>query len=96
VVVAAGSGFGEERGDSGKLIDVEVGLDGGWTRRSSMRWPLNRWQAAPASELFGDCSRGGGSGSGQRSVTQRSPAKRTVSQRGTWLTAARGGSSGGH
>jgi hypothetical protein len=63
VVVAAGLGFGEERGDGGKLINIEAGPYGGWTRRSSMRWPWKRWRAALTAELFGDCSRGGGLGS---------------------------------
>jgi hypothetical protein len=59
VVVAASSGFGVERGDGGKLIDVKAGLNDGWTR-GSMTWLLwKRWWAAPASELFGDCLRGG-------------------------------------
>jgi hypothetical protein len=46
VVVAAGSRFREECGDNGKLIDVEASPDGGWSRRSSMRWPWKRWWAA--------------------------------------------------
>jgi hypothetical protein len=46
VVVAAGSRFREECGDNGKLIDVEASPDGGWSRRSSMRWPWKRWRAA--------------------------------------------------
>jgi hypothetical protein len=45
VVVVAGSRFGKERGDNGKLIDFEAGPDGGWSRRSSTRWPWKRWQA---------------------------------------------------
>jgi hypothetical protein len=65
VVVAVGSGFGEERGDGGKLIDIEVSLDGVWMTRSLMRWLWKRWRAARASKLFGNCSRGGGSGSGR-------------------------------
>jgi hypothetical protein len=46
VVVADDSRFGEERGDGGELIDVEVGPDGGW----------KRWRVTSAPELFGDCS----------------------------------------
>jgi hypothetical protein len=59
VVVAAGSGFEEEHGDGGKLIDVEAGPNDDCTRRSMTWWLWKRWRAAPASELFGDCSRGG-------------------------------------
>jgi hypothetical protein len=96
VVVVAGSGFGEERGNGGKLIDVEAASDGGWTSRSLTRWPWKRYQAAPASELFGDCMRGGGSGLLQRSATQCGPAKRTARQRGTRWMMVRSGSSGLH
>jgi hypothetical protein len=96
VVVVASLGFGEERGDGGKLIDVEEGPDGGWTRRSLMRWLWKRLRAAPASELFSDCSQGGGSGSGRHSVTRRGPTKRTTRQRDTRSMAARGGNSDGH
>jgi hypothetical protein len=46
VVVVAGSSFWKELGDNGKLIDFVAGSDGGWSRRSSMRWPWKRWQAA--------------------------------------------------
>jgi hypothetical protein len=46
VVVAAGSRFGKERGDNGKLIDIEAGSDGGWLTRSLTRWPWKRWRAA--------------------------------------------------
>jgi hypothetical protein len=76
-------GFREERGNDWKLIDDEAGLDGGWMRRSSMRWPWKRWQVASASKLFGDCSPGDGSGSGWRLATRCGPAKRTARQRGT-------------
>jgi hypothetical protein len=48
VVVADDSRFGEEQGDGGELIDVEVGPDGGW----------KRWRVTSAPELFGDCSYG--------------------------------------
>jgi hypothetical protein len=53
--------FREERGDGGKLIDIKAGSDGSRKRWSSTRWPWKRWWAVPASELFGDCSPGGGS-----------------------------------
>jgi hypothetical protein len=46
VVVAAGSRFGKERGDNGKLIDIEAGSDGGWLTRSLTRWPWKRWRVA--------------------------------------------------
>jgi hypothetical protein len=42
---SSGQRFGEERGDNGKLIDFEAGPDGGWSRRSSTRWPWKRWWA---------------------------------------------------
>jgi hypothetical protein len=41
----SGKRFGEEHGDNGKLTDFEAGPDGGWLRRSSMRWPWKRWRA---------------------------------------------------
>jgi hypothetical protein len=71
VVMAVGSGFGEERGDSGKLIDVKASPNGGWMRRSSTRWPWKRWWAALPLELYGDCSRGTGSGHGQVGMALR-------------------------
>jgi hypothetical protein len=37
--------FREERGDNGKLIDFKAGLDGGWSRRLSTRWPWKRWRS---------------------------------------------------
>jgi hypothetical protein len=46
VVVGADSRFGKEHGDNGKLNDFEAGPDGGWSRRSSMRWLWKRWWAA--------------------------------------------------
>jgi hypothetical protein len=41
--LSSGQRFGEESGDNGKLIDFEAGPDGGWSRRSSTRWPWKRW-----------------------------------------------------
>jgi hypothetical protein len=43
--LSSGQRFREERGDNGKLIDFEAGRDGGWSRRSSTRWPWKRWRA---------------------------------------------------
>jgi hypothetical protein len=43
--LSSGQRFGEEHGDNGKLTDFEAGPDGGWLRRSSMRWPWKRWRA---------------------------------------------------
>jgi hypothetical protein len=42
--LSSGQRFREERGD-GKLIDFEAGPNGGWSRRSSMRWSWKRWRA---------------------------------------------------
>jgi hypothetical protein len=47
------------------------GLDSSWMRRSSMRWPWKRCWVAVASELFADCSRGGGSGRDRVGVVLR-------------------------
>jgi hypothetical protein len=43
--LSSGQWFEEERGDNGKLIDFKASPDGGWSRRSSMRWLWKRWRA---------------------------------------------------